>query len=371
VPDVVPESVVLILPNETPAAEVTTDDGPWQVQPTTGEVVFTPTTAVQPVASPTAVTSTQKAAQTLPVVATAGDPLVPLDPAATRLEAPAGATVDADGTVVVVPGEGRYELDRTAGTVLFTPEPAFTGTATPVPYVVTDTAGATAASTLTPSMTEVARPDTSVGEQGTPQRLAVTENDRGAVPVSPATLRLVDPSGVDAATVVVPGEGTWTVDGEVLVFTPEPAFVGTATPVSYRVDTAAGDTVESTATPTVTAAPVVPPAPIVAVPDIVVTPPAGAPAVFDLPAAVPDLVPESVVLIQPNNTPATEFPRHRLGRRRSRGRQCSQLGTREDVAERCGAVPSDLLDTKRAGYRRHCKRVRRDRPAQNIRRYFT
>ncbi|OII21332.1 hypothetical protein BIV04_11485 [Frigoribacterium sp. MCBA15_019] len=187
---------------------------------------------MQPVASPTAVTSTQRAAQTLPVVATAGDPLVPLDPAATRLEAPAGATVDADGTVVVVPGEGRYELDRTAGTVLFTPEPAFTGTTTPVPYVVTDAAGATAASTLMPSVTQVARPDTSTGEQGIPQRLPVTENDGGAVPVSPATLRLVNPSGVDAATVVVPGEGTWTVDGEVLVFTPEPAFVGTATPVS-------------------------------------------------------------------------------------------------------------------------------------------
>ncbi|KQO48281.1 MULTISPECIES: hypothetical protein [unclassified Frigoribacterium] len=71
---------------------------------------------MQPVASPTAVTSTQGAAQTLPVVATAGDPLVPLDPAATRLEAPAGATADADGTVVAVPGEGRYEIDRaTAG----------------------------------------------------------------------------------------------------------------------------------------------------------------------------------------------------------------------------------------------------------------
>ena len=120
------------------------------------------------------------------------------------------------------------------------------------------------------------------------------------MPVSPATLRLVDPSGVDAATVVVPGEGTWTVDGAVLVFTPETAFVGTAAPVSYRVDTAAGDTVESTATPTVTAAPVVPPTPVETVPDVIVTVPAGAPAVFDLAAAVPDLVPESVALILPN-----------------------------------------------------------------------
>jgi CshA-type fibril repeat protein len=43
----------------------------------------------------------------------------------------------------------------------------------------------------------------------------------------------------------------------------------------------------------------------VTVPDVVVTPPAGAPAVFDLPAAVPDVVPESVVLMQPNEAPAT------------------------------------------------------------------
>jgi len=84
------------------------------------------------------------------------------------------------------------------------------------------------------------------------------------VPVSPATLRLVDPSGVDAATVVVPGEGTWTVDG----------------------------------------APVVPPTPIVTLSDVVAKAPAGAPAVFDLPAAVPNLVPESVALGQPNQTPA-------------------------------------------------------------------
>ena len=171
-------------------------------------------------------------------MATAGDPVMPLDPAATRLEAPEGATVDANGTVVVVPGEGHYELDRTAGAVLFPPEPAFTGTATPVPSVVTDAAGATTASTLTPSVTEVARPNTSTGEQGIPQRLAVTQNDGGAVPVSPATLRLVGASGQDATTVVVPGEGTWTVDGEELVFTPEPVFIGTATPVAYRVDTA-------------------------------------------------------------------------------------------------------------------------------------
>lgn len=75
--------------------------------------------------------------QTLRVVATPGDPLMPLDPTATRLEALAAETVDADGTVVVH-GEGHYDLDRTIGTMTFEPEPAFTGPATPMPYVVTD-----------------------------------------------------------------------------------------------------------------------------------------------------------------------------------------------------------------------------------------
>ena len=55
-----------------------------------------------------------------------------------------------------------------------------------------------------------------------------------------------------------------------------------------------------------TAAPVVPPTPIVTVPDVVVTTPSGTPAAFNLPAAVSDLVPESIVLIQPNETPTTE-----------------------------------------------------------------
>lgn len=54
-----------------------------------------------------------------------------------------------------------------------------------------------------------------------------------------------------------------------------------------------------------TAVPVAPAVPIAMVRDVVTTP-CGAPAVFDLPAAVPDLIPESVVLILPNDMPATE-----------------------------------------------------------------
>lgn len=41
-PDFVPESVALLLPNETPAEEFTTDDVSRQVKPAAGQVVFTP-----------------------------------------------------------------------------------------------------------------------------------------------------------------------------------------------------------------------------------------------------------------------------------------------------------------------------------------
>jgi len=49
----------------------------------------------------------------------------------------------------------------------------------------------------------------------------------------------------------------------------------------------------------------------------------------------------------------------------------AQLGARQDVAEGGGAVPADLPDTERARDRRHRERVRRDRPAQNLRRRLT
>ena len=56
-----------------------------------------------------------------------------------------------------------------------------------------------------------------------------------------------------------------------------------------------------------TAAAAVPPAPIVTLQDVAGTAPAGAPPVFNLPAAVPDFVPESVALLLPNETPIEEF----------------------------------------------------------------
>jgi len=197
-------------------------------------------TSVQPTASPDAATGTQGAAQVLDVAALPGDALVPLDPAATRLDAPPGGTVDADGSVVVVPGQGRYELDRATSTVVFTPEPQFTGTATAVSFVVTDVAGATATSTLTATVTPapevpptpvVTVPDVVVEA---PAGEPVVIDLPAAVPdLVPGTVAVVD-DGVAGDTVTT-DDGTWTVQPSAgtVTFTPVADLVDDPAPVAW------------------------------------------------------------------------------------------------------------------------------------------
>jgi len=62
---------------------------------------------------------------------------------------------------------------------------------------------------------------------------------------------LVDPvTGVLSAELVVPGEGTWTVDPVTgaLTFTPEAGFTGDPTPVDYQVTSVLGEVLTATAT---------------------------------------------------------------------------------------------------------------------------
>ncbi|WP_452222679.1 Ig-like domain-containing protein, partial [Lacinutrix chionoecetis] len=67
--------------------------------------------------------------------------------------------------------------------------------------------------------------------------------------IDPATVSFTDPAATDTDgdgdndELVVPGEGTWTVDetGEV-TFTPEPGFTGDPTPVNYTIDDNDGNT---------------------------------------------------------------------------------------------------------------------------------
>ncbi|MTB12618.1 MAG: hypothetical protein F2930_04600, partial [Actinobacteria bacterium] len=211
-----------------------------------------------------------------------GDASAPLVPASVKLcgaDNPATPTVDesvapnCNATTLVVPGEGTYTVNPTTGVVTFDPLPTFTGTATPVPYQVTDSVGRTVTATITPSVTPppvpTATPNTGRNAYDTNQVVNPVTNDTPGAPTAtfvptsvklcgaddPATLT-VDESVVpncNATTLVVPGEGTYTVNPTtgVVTFDPLPSFKGTATPVTYQVTDILNRTASSTITLTV------------------------------------------------------------------------------------------------------------------------
>lgn len=194
-------------------------------------------------------------------------------------------TCDADNTVTVI-GEGTFVLDPSTGVVTYTADVnATAGTKTPITYRVTDILGRTATSTLTPvipAATVVALDITRNGWDSI-QTISPLANDTpsNGVMLIASTLKLCA-NGESAlaktctlTTLIVPGEGTYTVnpDGTV-TFDPLPTFAGTATPVNYQVTDSLGRTSGSTITPEVAV-----PGPPVATPEVKVLTP-GATAIF-------------------------------------------------------------------------------------------
>ncbi len=216
-------------------------------------------TPITPVATADSATTRFRHDVTIDVLAndSAGAASAPLDPSTVRLRDPAGA---AYASSVTIPGEGTYTV-QPDGTVVFTPDPAFEGVATPVAYRVADTNGTTATASISVSVghAPVAAPD----HRTTPQNVAVTvdplANDTPGTGagLSAGSVVLRDPAdGLWKGVVSIPGEGVFTVnpDGTVTLV-PEATFTGD-TVVGYRVTDS--DTNTATSTITVTVAPVVP-----------------------------------------------------------------------------------------------------------------
>ncbi|MFS0910918.1 tandem-95 repeat protein [Microbacterium sp. 179-I 3D2 NHS] len=156
---------------------------------------------------------------------------------------PAGSAVTANGRVLTVPGQGVYTFDPATARVSFDPAPAFTGAATPVTYTVSDSFGNSASSTVSVTVgaiTPVAIDDAAKTPGGVAVTLDVLANDQAGAESAPLDSDSVVFTAADAtdggATLVVAGEGTWTVrdDGSVR-FAPVPGFTGQTTPVTYQV----------------------------------------------------------------------------------------------------------------------------------------
>ncbi|GIG28980.1 Ig-like domain-containing protein [Cellulomonas marina] len=186
-------------------------------------------------------------------------------------------------TTLVVPGEGTWTVDPATGAVTFTPEDGFEGDPTPVTYRAEDEDGQPAQATVTITYVEPGAPaavdDEDLGNTiGEVVTVDVLANDSEGL--DPTTVRLVDPATGDPVTsLVVPGEGSWTVDPGTgaVSFTPQAGFGGNPTPVDYVAADAEGAAVRATVTITYVPAPVpdASPSPSPSVTPAPVTPPTG------------------------------------------------------------------------------------------------
>ena len=156
-----------------------------------------------------------------------------------------------DKTTIVIPDEGKYTIDPKTGEVTFTPEPQFTGQATGVTVQVKDANGTPVEASYTPKVkgvTPTATPAKSKDIQGKPQT-GLPEFKGGTVTVNgvPKTIeidetkapKLLDPETGEPTDepVVIPGEGTYTIEDGKVKFQPEPQFTGKGEGVEVqRVD---------------------------------------------------------------------------------------------------------------------------------------
>ncbi|MCG8763531.1 hypothetical protein G1K46_12470, partial [Tenacibaculum finnmarkense] len=163
-------------------------------------------------------------------------------------------TIDLDPTTagvqntLVVPNQGTWTVDPATGILTFNPEDGFTQTPTDVVYTLTETStGLTDTATVKAGYTEVdpiATDDSSTGNTpGDDATVKLLDNDKlsdGSPITDPSTQVTIDLDPTTAGvqnTLVVPNQGTWTVDPAtgILTFNPEDGFTQTPTDVVYTL----------------------------------------------------------------------------------------------------------------------------------------
>ena len=290
------------------AEDGTTVIGTHTIDPTTGEVTFTPTdksysgkvtpVSVQAESSNGIKVSTTYTPEIVPVTPTAENAATKDVQGKTQTGKPTfeggKATVDGvektveidedtpatfeDGSKTkTIPGEGTYTV-APDGTVTFVPEKSFTGKGTGVTVKRVDKNGTEVTAKYTPTVTPVtptATPAESVAPQGIVQTGTVTFTEGDPVaPINKETITLLDENGQPAASVEAKSPegkviGTYTVDKEtgVVTFTPtDKSYSGDVVAAKVQAKDANGTTVETTYTPKIT--PVTPTAQDAATKDI-------------------------------------------------------------------------------------------------------
>ncbi|MBB6521493.1 Calx-beta domain-containing protein, partial [Pseudoteredinibacter isoporae] len=172
------------------------------------------------------------------VLANDNDPDGSLVPSSVQIVGTPGA-----GTSLTVGGQGVWSVNSATGEITFTPEAGFTGDPSPISYTVADNDGAISnQATVTISFT--AQPPTAVIDSSTgntttqPVTVDVLANDSDPDgSLNPASVQITGTAN-PGESLVVAGEGTWSVNtttGEI-TFTPEAGFTTNPAPITYTVE---------------------------------------------------------------------------------------------------------------------------------------
>jgi CshA-type fibril repeat protein len=223
----------------TPVASLATAATPlkYSVADALGQVsesTYTATVSAPP--APTAVADTMSGAvgatQSVNVLSndTVGAAGVTIVASTAKLCASNQTAPNCSATSVVVNG-GTYSIDN-LGVVTFTPTSGFSGVAPAVTYQATTNTGQVLSGSVTartigaPSL----QPDSTTGTYNGAQTLNVLANDAAAsgTTLVPSSIKLCGPSDTAPActqtTVVVAGQGTYSLSGTSVVFTPLSLF---------------------------------------------------------------------------------------------------------------------------------------------------
>jgi len=164
-----------------------------------------------------------------------------------------GSTVSDDGKTLTVPGEGVWRVND-VGVVSFTAADGLVGAPTSIRYTVENNNALVSnianITLLEGGVSIVANDDTGSADAGNPVIIDVLANDTGDI--NRSSVRIIAPNGDEVLTLLVPGEGTWSVgDNGSITFTGETGFVGTPTPIRYIVDDNSVVVLSDTATVTI------------------------------------------------------------------------------------------------------------------------
>ncbi|WP_344358630.1 Ig-like domain-containing protein [Brachybacterium phenoliresistens] len=154
---------------------------------------------------------------------------------------PGAIELSEDRTEAVVPDQGVWRLDRSAGTVTFTPDSREVTVAAPMGVIGGDGEGATSSRALLDPGYPVMADLTAAGVHGSPVVFDLADQPGRDVRADAITFTVPIPEGAtlaaDARSLRVPGEGTWAydVDAKTVTFTPATAEPGlVVTPVTIE-----------------------------------------------------------------------------------------------------------------------------------------